>query len=253
MFYESHNSLGADVPKFECGTDFSFPLHLHGSFELVTVTEGEMLVTVEKQIYRLTPGNAVLVFPHQVHGLSTEAHSCHFLCIFPPTLVQAYTKTFHGKVPEDAAFTPSSEFLSRLMDEETQTNPLLQKGLLYALCGEFDRGRVYREREYGNEALLFRIFSFVEQNYRSDTSLAALARHTSYHYVYLSRYFRECTGMPYAEYVARYRMNEACYLLKNTDRTVLQVAYDCGFDSLRTFNRNFKKILGVPPSAYRET
>lgn len=38
---------------------------------------------------------------------------------------------------------------------------------------------------------------------------------------------------------------------QNTDRTVLQVAYDCGFDSLRTFNRNFKRIVGVPPSACR--
>ena len=243
--------MNADDVKFECGSDFSFPLHLHGNFELVTVTEGELTVTVDKAPYRLHTGQAVLIFPNQTHSFLSESHSVHFLCIFSPTLVQAYGKAVKTKVPTVNLFEPSPFLLERLMDGATRENPLLLKGLLYALCGEFDAGASYREREYGSEALLFRIFEFVETNYRSDASLTALSAATSYHYVYLSKYFRECTGIPYAEYVSRYRVNEACYLLRNTDCTVLQIAYDCGFESLRSFNRNFKKILGIPPSEYR--
>lgn len=251
MFYQPNNSLNVDEPRFESGTDLSFPSHLHSSFELITVTEGEMCVTVDGKESRLGGGEAVLVFPNQVHSLSTDEHSCHFLCIFSPMLVQAYTRPVKTCVPECARFRPPSELLSLLMGEPAQKNPILLKGLLYALCGIFDENAIYRERENASETLLFRIFEFVETNFRGDASLSALAKHTSYHYVYLSKYFRECTGIPYAEYVSRYRVNEACYLLQNTDKTVLQTAFDCGFDSLRSFNRNFKRILGLTPSEYR--
>lgn len=251
MFYESENLLSVDEPKFECGLDFSFPPHLHGSFELVSVTEGEMRVTVDGKECTLKAGEAILVFPNQVHALSTESHSCHFLCIFSPKLVQAYSKVFLTKVPENACFTPSPFLLEELKNDRVRGNLLSLKGILYALCGEFDRTAVYKARENASETLLFRIFEFVETNFRGDASLSALSLHTSYHYVYLSKYFRECTGIPYAEYVSRYRVSEACYALQNTDRTILQTALDCGFDSLRSFNRNFKKIVGITPSEYR--
>lgn len=251
MFYESKNSLAADGLKFESGSDFSFPAHLHGSFELLTVTEGEMQITVDGRCYLLKPGGAILIFPNQVHSFVTESHSCHFLCIFSPKLVQAYGKIFQAKIPDSAYFEPSPSLIAMLSDQTRWENPMFLKGILYALCGEFDAVATYRTREYGNEALLIRIFEFVESAFREDASLAALSKETSYHYVYLSKYFRECTGIPYAEYVAWYRVNEACYLLKNTDKTILQTALDCGFESLRSFNRNFKKILGMTPSEYR--
>ena len=251
MFYESKNSLAPDSLKFENGSDLSCPAHLHGSFELLLITEGEMEVTVDGTCYRLTPGGALLIFPNQVHAFHTPSHSCHFLCIFSPSLVQAYQKVFQNKVPESAYFVPSPFLTEALFDPSRRENPMFLKGILYALCGEFDSGAVYRAREYGGEALLLRIFEFVESAYRFDCSLAALSKETSYHYVYLSKYFRACTGIPYAEYVVRYRVNEACYLLRNTDKTVLQTALDCGFDSLRSFNRNFKKLLGMTPSEYR--
>jgi AraC-like DNA-binding protein len=70
--------------------------------------------------------------------------------------------------------------------------------------------------------------------------------------VYLSQYFKQATGLSYTDYVIRYRVNEASYLLKNTSQTVLQTAYDCGFESLRSFNRNFKRVTALTPQEYRD-
>ena len=119
------------------------------------------------------------------------------------------------------------------------------------MCAEFDRGRTYAEGREESEGLLAKIFHFVESNYEGACTLDALAAHTSYHYVYLSRYFKRCVGMSFTEYVNRYRINEAGYLLKNTEATVISIALDCGFDSLRSFNRNFKRVMGMTPVEYR--
>ena len=125
------------------------------------------------------------------------------------------------------------------------------KGTLYSVCACFDDDREYRERNMGDDDLISRIFRFVENNFSADCSLEALSKHTSYHYVYLSKYFKRYTGISYTDYVNRFRISEACYILQNSSQTILQTAYDCGFDSLRSFNRNFKNIMGMSPSAYQ--
>jgi len=256
MFYETKNFLTADELKFESGVNFSFPLHLHNSFELIVVTEGEMRVEADKNTYELTAGKAVLIFPNQMHGIVTQQgkSSRHFLWIFSPKLVQAYGRIFLSKVPSCNLFEINSSRLSELIElsyGSGSPNAMSLKGVLYSLCGDFDRGREYTERKTGKEDLLLEIFGFVEKNYNGDCSLSALAARTSYHYVYLSKYFKDCTGIPFSDYVNRYRVNEACYLLENTEQSILRTAYDSGFDSLRSFNRNFKDIIGITPSKYK--
>ena len=253
MFYEFKNSLVADDFKIETNVDFSFPAHLHGSFEFITVTEGELEVTVDGKLYTVTPSNALLVFPNQVHKFETKHHSRHFLCIFSPKLVAAYGKVYLSKVPLNNSFTPSRSFISSLETTKDGFSILNVKGILYSLCAEFDKNAEYKERDAENQGLLSRIFKFVETNYAGDCSLAALSEQISYHYVYLSKFFKECTGSPFTDYVCRYRISEACYLLQNSEQTILKTAYECGFDSLRSFNRNFKKIVGKTPSEYKDT
>lgn len=252
MFYESHNSLYNDLLKIETGEDFSFPPHLHSSFEFVTVTEGKMLVNIDKKQYFLESGEALLIFPNQMHSLSTDEHSRHLLCIFSPKLVQAYSNTFLTKRPKNHKFYPSKFYIDKLSSFVYRGNSLKAKGILYSLCDEFDSSAEYEEHDSEKENLLLKIFQFVEANYNKACSLEALSENTSYHSVYLSRYFKRCTGLSYTDYVNRYRVNEAGYILKNSSMNILQIAYDCGFDSLRTFNRNFKSIMGVSPSEYRK-
>ena len=128
---------------------------------------------------------------------------------------------------------------------------LQAKGCLYGICAAFDKDRAYMERKDSREDLLGGIFRFVEDNYMGTCTLQALAETTSYHKVYLSRYFKQCTGLGFTDHVNRYRINEAAYMLKNTDVKMLEIAYSCGFDSLRSFNRNFRGIMGITPNQYR--
>lgn len=78
-----------------------------------------------------------------------------------------------------------------------------------------------------------------------------MSNELGYNSAYLSRYFGEVANMSYTSYVNRYKVSKACYILKNTDKTVLECAYECGYNSLRNFNRNFKSIIGLSPKEYR--
>lgn len=253
MFYESANSMRANLCKTESGADFSFPLHLHSSFEWITVTEGEMQVTVDGVCHTLRKGESVLIFPHQTHSLHTPTHSRHFLCIFSQKLVQAYSKSVTGKRPKSNVFTLTPFFRNALLSAHvSECSEYRLKGLLYSLCSEFDVQAEYVERRGDGAELLDVIFDFVERNYTKDCSLHALSAHTGYHYVYLSHCFKQYTGLSYTDYVIRYRVNEASYRLRNGTETILQTAYDCGFDSLRSFNRNFKRVTALTPQECRD-
>ena len=93
----------------------------------------------------------------------------------------------------------------------------------------------------------------MEENYHADASLTALSHALGYDYAYLSKYFRGAAGMTYNEYLRQYRISRACYLLENEKMTVLAIAVECGFGSLRSMNRQFRAQTGQTPTEYRHT
>lgn len=155
-------------------------------------------------------------------------------------------------MPTNNRFVPSEYVLKNFTKLASGTTTTFKKGLLYSACAEFDSNATYREAEPQKEKLLFGIFSFVEENFKGDCSLAALSKKSGYDYSYLSRYFKKIVGMSFNNYVNNYRISNACYLLKNTDNTILASALESGFGGLRSFNRNFKAVLGITPAEYRK-
>ena len=61
-----------------------YAVHLHRQLELIYVLSGSTTVTVEQQEFPLTPGQGVLVFPNQMHGLKHVEPGQNLLCIFEP-------------------------------------------------------------------------------------------------------------------------------------------------------------------------
>jgi len=107
-------------------------------------------------------------------------------------------------------------------------------------------------RQYKHGALLHDSFMFVEKNFRGDCSVETLAKQMGYSGNYLSRYFMKSIGMSFHSYVTQYRLEQVCYLMRNTNEPILRCAMDCGFTSLRSFNRNFGLYIGMTPTEYRE-
>ncbi|MBQ3028250.1 MAG: helix-turn-helix transcriptional regulator, partial [Lachnospiraceae bacterium] len=177
----------------------------------------------------------------------------HILCIFAPDLVREYAVRLAGKIPRDNLFIPDPYFVDALCDLSPDSTTTHKKGILYSLCAQFDQSKSYELRQADSDGLLKKIFAFVEESFVSDCSLKKLAEKTEYDYAYLSRIFRKIVGISYNTYVNHYRLSHACYLMENTDFSIIQCALESGYESVRSFNRNFKAYLGMTPTEYRES
>jgi AraC-like DNA-binding protein len=80
------------------------------------------------------------------------------------------------------------------------------------------------------------------------TALAAEAAMSSYHFL---RTFRAVVGMTPHQFILHTRMRRAAVRLRRTRDSISAIALDCGFNDLSTFNRRFRRIMGVSPGAFR--
>ncbi len=69
---------------------------------------------------------------------------------------------------------------------------------------------------------------------------------------YFHRMFSVIVGKAIAEYIRDRRLEHACVLLSETDKPILDIGLDCGYDSAQSFSRAFKNCYGVPPVEYRK-
>lgn len=251
MFYELHQPASSEYIRKEYGENFNFSPHLHYCFELIIILSGEMTVTVDGKDYKLYKNDSLLIFPNQLHSLSSK-ESKHMLYIFEPKIVQAFSSAHRNVIPTDNRISLDTHTVSLLnrLDENSSVYSL--KGILYTICGAFDENTDYEPTLPDNNNLLLKIFSFIEENFNKDCSLKDLSASIGYDYAYLSRYFKKITGLSYNDYLNCFRLNNACYLLQNSAIPIIECAEESGYKSLRTFNRNFKEYYGKSPSSYRK-
>ncbi len=209
-----------------------------------------MTVCTGSDRYELKKGEGVLIFPEQLHSLeSTESE--HILFIFSADIVSAFYSKHSSQLPKCAKLNIPQGFISELSLLDGQSSIIKLKGALYSLCAMLDDRTEYVKRKTLENGLLHSIFDFVENNFDKHCTLAELGGAVGYNRSYLSRYFSDSTGMSFVSFVNQYRISRACHILKNTNKTVLECAYDCGYTTLRSFNRNFKLYMGIAPKDYR--
>jgi AraC-like DNA-binding protein len=82
-------------------------------------------------------------------------------------------------------------------------------------------------------------------------SLRNLARDAGLSPYHFLRTFRQVAGMTPHQYVLRTRLHRAAVQLRRSGDAISSVAYDAGFNDLSTFNRQFRRVIGASPGAYR--
>jgi AraC-like DNA-binding protein len=95
------------------------------------------------------------------------------------------------------------------------------------------------------------VYTFIKENYFKHIPLEKVAKIAKMSPFAFSRYFKKNSGAGFIEYLNRVRTNKACYLLRETEYPVHDIAMECGFASISNFNKQFRKTEGTSPRDFR--
>lgn len=101
-------------------------------------------------------------------------------------------------------------------------------------------------------SLVRQVIEHIHLNVRSPLSLHALSADFHVNASYLSNLFRKETGLTLTEYINRYRVERSLPLLQFTQMSLAQVSESVGFLDENYYARIFKRIMGMPPKAFRK-
>jgi len=250
--------------------------HDHDFFELVYVREGFCLHDAANSVTLLMEGDIFILKPGIAHKYIGNRVTQIFNCVFKPEAV--------GDWMDELRTLPG---LDRLFDSNPTLNPPrlhLSLGerkaflkLITSMCDEchdhplgwtvrirsllasllVECARAYRTHMgcdsegsaysgYVSQAL-----ACIDAHYaQSELTVQSIAASVGVTGDYLSRQFKQVTGIAVQEYLRRYRFARSMELLQS-DLPVGEVARAVGFSSLCHFSREFKKELGITPSQYR--
>jgi AraC family transcriptional regulator len=98
---------------------------------------------------------------------------------------------------------------------------------------------------------LRRITERIHEHIDQDLSVADLAEAAGLSTAYFSESFRKSTGYPPHQFLLRARVERAKELLRTSDKTVIEVALACGFQSSQQLAKVFQRLLKATPTNYR--
>ncbi len=103
------------------------------------------------------------------------------------------------------------------------------------------------------QLLVRKAMAYIHTRYAEALTREAIADHVGISADYLTDCFRQEVGITPITYIRRYRIRQACDLLRNSDLSITQVALSVGFSDSAHFTRTFQREVGLTPRAFRRS
>jgi len=238
-------------------------VHYHRRHELYFLVQGETKYFVGDEIFHLIPGDFIFVPSGILHKTDSESclHNERILLSFDDEVIGeqlrplldelARIKIVH--IPHNRRYL-AEDLLHKLQTEadkqesyhELLTNLYICE-LITLLCRlKYD----YTPAKSESEQLMTVVAEYIRTNYAQDLSLSALGRKFGLSVSFLSRKFKECSGIGINEYITNVRIHNAAILLSDDSLSVTEVAARCGYADSNYFASVFKRIKGTTPLKY---
>jgi YesN/AraC family two-component response regulator len=116
---------------------------------------------------------------------------------------------------------------------------------------EFDKGPG-SSRNSKNNHIVIKAQKFIKSNYHKNIRLSDVASAVYLSPNYFSTIFKEYSGYTFSNYLMKVRIQIAKKLLAKSEMPIKKIVHEVGFDDYNYFNRQFRKIEGVPPARFRK-
>jgi len=227
--------------------------HIHPSAELLLVTKGELTVHIlGKNDEKIPEGSCALLFPFQSHSYDRPEGTEYFRFNFAPSLLQGFFAANQNSIGERSVFPVKISEYEPFFDtvRSGAVTYYKVKGFLYNIIGDYTKS-IPLTKKHVDDNLLTKVIAYVDEHKGERITMAETAAALGYNEKYLSRSINEAAGFGFSTLLSTLRMEAASYLLKNTNRTIVDIAIECGFGSERNFYRTFKELTGLTPNEYR--
>ncbi len=240
--------------------------HWHKEIEILFLLSGELQLTVDNTKYNLKTGDIILINSNQIHSIKGNNDLAYILQFVPEVISRVYgseelyqfnLNTASLDLGKEAVDSIKS-ILAKIGIELIKKKEGYQFYLwsyVYELVGHIFRYCPYGIVKKGPKAedlsKISTIINYITEHHVENLSITAIAGALNMSDLTLSKFFREKTGLSVLFYLQIVRINHAKSLLK-TEAPIIEIAQECGFYSLPTFYRTFKKITGISPYEFKK-
>lgn len=253
------NRVNRDRLQISGGLLGVFPEHLHPDVEMVYVFQGEMTLLADGAPRRLSQGDLCICFPGVPHGYLERKDAKALMMIFPPEISPDFPALLSRSHPRDPVLRKAdlSEDIPFCMEQirkeyREKGDERVLRGYIQVILSRALPLLALTDRDPEMADVVYEIMKYLSIHYAEPVSLSDLSRALGVSKSYLSHTFSQRIGMNFRTYVNTLRADKACLLLRNSTRSITDIAYECGFETQRTFNRVFSAQYGKSPSEYRK-
>ena len=241
----------------------TYGTHIHQFSELIYVAEGSIYSIVGDKRELVSRGQMSIITPLKPHSTYSHEPCKIFLCVFSNDFISNFISEddlYHGY--ESSVFTPSEELTAfigaKLFDSSRQFDktgsPEAYRTTKICLGAIFDEyvASVKKTGEKVTNNALSGILLYMANHFREDISLSTVGKALGYTTGYISHCLQALPNMSFSDILNSLRIEYAKELISSRKTSNVEIAYECGFSSERTFYRAFLKNMGVTPKKYAE-
>ena len=239
--------------------------HTHTHWEFLVIINGKTKHTVNGNSSIMGRGDACLLRPHDSHRLDAVHASQEFQHLtfaidkdlFEKLLTYYQSYEDLLSTTNNCYFFLSENFIEQLIEklltiqnfekEKYEKNVIL---LCHSLLLNYLEFTLNYEPTYPD--WLKKFLHELRSPTNFDKSLEELAASTPYSHSALTRVFKQYMNVSIVKYLTQIKMTAAKRLLRTTNLSMLEISLELGYDSLSTFNHNFKNAFGLTPTEYKK-
>lgn len=252
---------------------FLVQMHWHKNVEIMQLFSGTAEITIGAETISAKSGDILIINQEELHRIvsqdptlsyGTVIFSLQTLSFSNGDAAQAYldplirdTMRFPTKVEPPELNRKIGNILERILNVTEQREmgyELTVKVCLLQLTAELircDQMIPVPQSPSRKSERLKQILDYIRNNYAMSLTISDMARTFHMSEKYFSRYFRMATGQNFTAFLNTVRIEQACHLLYETDQTVLEISFACGYENVSYFNRVFRNQMGISPLQYR--
>ena len=258
--------------------EVSAKAHIHNSIEFIYIFEGSFTGYLGDAEYTVSAGDLFLARSRVIHRLvagSSENNSYYVVKISPSLLFDFAHEAHAAKYilnlklgknqkcvwrRDELENTPLKAMLNEVISEKLNdsycSDIAVKSGcarILMHVLRETETDQIGSSTEATDEAirLIYKAIEHINHNYKRKITALDCSKEIGMSYSYFSRTFKSVTGKSFSEFLSDTRLDSAKRHLLTTDKSVTEIAFDCGYSDACYFIAEFRRKTGTTPKQFR--